>query len=169
MLTMIDSYAKRKGCAQLDDFETPKGYIRMIAHAIDGRYGDPKACLSTVVQYWKNTMASLSQAGRPVRSDIVLSTTNVSGLRHSSLARRRNLHVLIVHQRPAPEGDEPGSSEACEEVRHYDPLRLSQYTALEVRLASIRQPQGPSRSVGRHYAQRLHLCSSRRVHQVHCS
>ncbi|KAG8986128.1 hypothetical protein FRB94_003096 [Tulasnella sp. JGI-2019a] len=69
-------YAKRKGCAQLDNFKTPKGYICMIAHAIDGRYGDPKACLTMVLQYWKNTTASLSQTGHPVRSNIVLSTTN---------------------------------------------------------------------------------------------
>ncbi len=97
MFTIINSYAKRRADAQLDNFETPKGYIRMIAHAIDGRYGDPKACLTTVLQYWKNTTASLSRAGRPVRSDIVLSTTNVSGLRYSFLSGRRNLHILIVY------------------------------------------------------------------------
>ncbi|KIO02391.1 hypothetical protein M404DRAFT_1002419 [Pisolithus tinctorius Marx 270] len=27
-----------------------------MAHAIDGRYNDEKACLKTVRQYWKNTI-----------------------------------------------------------------------------------------------------------------
>jgi len=92
-------YAKRRADAQLDNFETPKGYIRMIAHAIDGRYGDPKACLTTVLQYWKNTTASLSRAGRPVRSNIVLSTTNfINGplQREMNLARQKRARKFVT-------------------------------------------------------------------------
>jgi len=78
MFIMINNYAKRNLDSSLDNVETPKAFMRMIAHAIDGRYGDPKACLTTVRQYWKNTTASLSRAGHPVRSKKVLSTTHVS-------------------------------------------------------------------------------------------
>ena len=75
---MVNSYKERNPDASLDNFESPKAFIRMIANVIDGRYGDPKACLTTVRQYWKNTTASLSRTGYPVRSEIVSSTTHVS-------------------------------------------------------------------------------------------
>ncbi|KAG8986171.1 hypothetical protein FRB94_003071 [Tulasnella sp. JGI-2019a] len=88
---MINSYVKHKGCAQLDDFEMPKGYICMIAHAIDGGYGDPKACLTMVLQYWKNTTASLSWTGHPF----------INGLlqREMSLARQKHVRKFgtMIH------------------------------------------------------------------------
>jgi len=46
----------------------------MVAHAINGRYGDPSACLRTIVQYWKNTTAGLDLEGQPVDSKIIAST-----------------------------------------------------------------------------------------------
>ena len=52
VLTMINNYLKLNRGARLDNFETPKAFIRMAAHAIDGRYGDPHACLRADHQYW---------------------------------------------------------------------------------------------------------------------
>jgi len=77
MLTIIGSYEKRNPGAKLNNFETPKKFILMVANAIDGRYGDPDACLSTVRQYWKNTTAGMEQEGEPVDRAIIESTTNV--------------------------------------------------------------------------------------------
>lgn len=75
---MINSYLDVTPGAHLDNFETPKAFIRMVAHAIDGRYGDPIACLRTVVQYWKNTTAGLDREGEPVDPKTTTSTTHVS-------------------------------------------------------------------------------------------
>jgi hypothetical protein len=78
MLTMCNSYQKLNAGARLDNYETPKAFILMIAKAIDGRYGNPDACLRTVRQYWKNTTAGLDREGEPVNPKIIESTTNVS-------------------------------------------------------------------------------------------
>ncbi len=75
---MINSYQKLNSGIRLDNYETPKAFILMIAKAIDGRYGDPDACLRTVHQYWKNTTAGLDREGEPVNPKIIESTTNVS-------------------------------------------------------------------------------------------
>ncbi|KAH9841009.1 uncharacterized protein C8Q71DRAFT_701269 [Rhodofomes roseus] len=76
-VALWDTYARRMPGANLDNFETPKDFMRKIAHAIDGRYGDPKACLTTVVQYWKNLTAGWRRTDRPkIRDDVVLSTSN---------------------------------------------------------------------------------------------
>jgi hypothetical protein len=45
---VINSYQNLNPGAKLDNFQTPKDFIRMVAYAIDGRYGDDKACLRTV-------------------------------------------------------------------------------------------------------------------------
>lgn len=47
-------------------------------NGIDCRYGDPKACSVTAVQYRKNFTAGLQQAGREKMKDEVLSISNVS-------------------------------------------------------------------------------------------
>lgn len=60
---MLNRYQELQPGAKLDNYETPKAYILMIAKAIDGRYGDPDACLRTVRQYWKNTAAGLDRDG----------------------------------------------------------------------------------------------------------
>jgi len=78
VLTTINSYQKLNSGAMLDNYEMPKAFILMIAKAIDGRYGDPDACLRTVRQYWKNTTAGLDREGEPVDPKIIESTTNVS-------------------------------------------------------------------------------------------
>ena len=78
MLTMINSYLNIVPGASLDNFKTPKAFIWMVAHAIDSRYGDPNACLRTVLQYWKNTTTGLDREGQLVDSKIITSTTNVS-------------------------------------------------------------------------------------------
>jgi hypothetical protein len=75
---MVNSYKERNPDTSLDNFESPKAFIWMIAHAINSKYGDPKACLTTVRQYWKNTTASLSWTGHPVQSEIISSTTHIS-------------------------------------------------------------------------------------------
>ena len=61
VLIMITSYQKFDPGAKLDNFQTPKGFMRMVTHAIDGRYNDEKACLKTVRQYWKDATAALDQ------------------------------------------------------------------------------------------------------------
>ena len=43
----------------------------MVAYVIDGRYGDEKACLRTVRQYWKNTTAALDGEGQKVEQEII--------------------------------------------------------------------------------------------------
>jgi len=42
---------KRNPGSSLDNFEMPKAIMWMIGHAIDGRYGDLNACLTTVIRY----------------------------------------------------------------------------------------------------------------------
>jgi hypothetical protein len=39
------------------DMEALKDFVRTVAYAIDGIYGDPKGCEKTVLQYWKDFMA----------------------------------------------------------------------------------------------------------------
>ena len=58
---MINSYQKLDPGAKLDNFQTPKGFMRRVAYAIDGRYNDEKTCLKTVRQYWKDATAALDQ------------------------------------------------------------------------------------------------------------
>lgn len=50
-LAVINSYQKFDSSAKLDNCETPKASILMIAIAIDGRYDDPDACFRSVNQY----------------------------------------------------------------------------------------------------------------------
>jgi len=80
VLIVINSYQNLHPGAKLDNFETPKDYIRTVTYAIDGRYGNDKACLRTVRQYWKNTTAALDREGQKVEQEIINSTTNVSTL-----------------------------------------------------------------------------------------
>ena len=78
MLIVIHSYQTEiSPGAQLDNFQTPKDFIQMVANAIDGRYNDKNACLKTVRQYWKNTTAALDREGEKVKPEIINSTTNV--------------------------------------------------------------------------------------------
>ncbi|KAG8993138.1 hypothetical protein FRB90_000781 [Tulasnella sp. 427] len=62
--------------AMLNNFQTPKDFTRTVAHAIDGRYNDEKACLKTVRQYWNNTTAALDREGEKVKPEIINSTTD---------------------------------------------------------------------------------------------
>ena len=78
VLTTTNSYQKLNPGAKLDNYETPKAFVLMIAKAVDGRYGDPDACMKTVRQYWKNTTAGIDREGEPVDPKIIESTTNVS-------------------------------------------------------------------------------------------
>ena len=80
VLIMINSYQRLHPGAKLDNYQTPKDLMRMVAHAIDGRYNDEKACLKTVRQYWKNATAALDRDGEKVKPEIINSTTNVSSL-----------------------------------------------------------------------------------------
>lgn len=78
---MVDRYAKRKPDADINTFETPKRYIRLVTHTIDSKNSDPRACLSTVVQNWKDLAAGWKFVGRPaIRDDVVLSTSSVRPL-----------------------------------------------------------------------------------------
>jgi hypothetical protein len=54
--------AKHNPGASLDRFETPKAFMRTVACAIDGKYGDSGTCLTTVIQHWKNPTASRNRA-----------------------------------------------------------------------------------------------------------
>jgi hypothetical protein len=64
-----------------NSIETSKDFVRNIAFGIEGAYDDPKACLSTVVQNYKNFTAGRQWAGHQKINDAVtLSTSNV-GLR----------------------------------------------------------------------------------------
>ena len=87
---MINSYQNLNPGANLDNFQTPKIFIRMVAYAIDGRYGDDKACLRTFRQYWKNAIATLDREGKKVESEIINPTTKVRTL----------LQYVILLKRP---------------------------------------------------------------------
>ncbi|KAI0956552.1 hypothetical protein AcW1_005203 [Taiwanofungus camphoratus] len=77
-VALWDTYARCMPGTNLDNFETPKDFMHKIAHAINGRYGDPKTCLTTIVQYWKNLTVGWQQIGHPkIRDDVVLSTLNI--------------------------------------------------------------------------------------------
>lgn len=94
---MTNSYQKLHSGARLDNYETPKAFILMIAKAIDGRYGDPGACLRTVHQYWKNTTAGMGREGEPVNPKIIESTTNVSSC--VIVSSQAGLSDVSVHKR----------------------------------------------------------------------
>jgi hypothetical protein len=68
---VINSYQNLNPGANLDNFQTPKDFIRMVAYAIDGRYCDDEACLRTVRQYWKNTTAALDREVKKVEPEII--------------------------------------------------------------------------------------------------
>ena len=73
-----DSYASRKPGANLRDFEPPKDFMRMVALGTNGRYDDPKACLKSVIQVWKNLTAGWQWAKRgKIRAEVVSSTRYV--------------------------------------------------------------------------------------------
>ena len=74
---MIISYQNLNPGANLDNFQTPKDFIQMVAYAIDGRYGDDKACLRMFRQYWKNAIAALDREGKKAEPEIINPTTNV--------------------------------------------------------------------------------------------
>ncbi len=138
MLIVINSYQNLHPGAKLDNFETPKDYIRMVAYAIDGRYGDAKACLRTVRQYWKNTTAALDREGQKVEQEIINSTTNVSTLLQFVIlftSPTYQFFSFLVHRGSAPEGDEPSTSEACKEVRVSICLPYPRRTTVGIRLA----------------------------------
>ncbi|KAI0029622.1 hypothetical protein K488DRAFT_56022 [Vararia minispora EC-137] len=63
-VALFDVYVNRNPLCNLDSFKTPKDFIRKVAYAIKGRCGDPKACLKTVHQYWKNLTAGWRRVGR---------------------------------------------------------------------------------------------------------
>ncbi|KAG8854874.1 hypothetical protein FRB96_007274 [Tulasnella sp. 330] len=73
---------------RINNFETPKAFVLMLAKAIDGRYGDLSACVRTIHQYWKNTTAGLDREGEPVDPKIIESTTNFI---HDDLRKQLNL------------------------------------------------------------------------------
>jgi hypothetical protein len=71
--------------------------MRKVAHVIDGRYGDPKACLTTVVQYWKNLTVGWRRAGRQkIKDEDVLSTSNVSGCSFPSTSTRNTTILQFI-------------------------------------------------------------------------
>ena len=60
------------------DIETSKDFVRSVAFGIEGSYEDPKACLSSVIQYCKDFTAGWQWDRRPqINSRVTLSTSNV--------------------------------------------------------------------------------------------
>ena len=60
------------------DIKTLQEFTTAIAYSIDGGYGDPTACMSTVVSYLKDFSGGLSDSGQPaLGKQLTNSTRNV--------------------------------------------------------------------------------------------
>lgn len=61
--------------------EALKDFVRTVAYAIDGIYGDPEGCEKTVLQYWKDFTAGWRRQNPVIPPKTTLSISNVSNLR----------------------------------------------------------------------------------------
>ena len=121
---MIDSYAKRTG-VDVYTFRAPKDVMWKVAHAIKGKYGDPKVCMRTVVQFWKNLTAGWQWARRgKIKDEVVLSTSN---LNNSTITSRLETPSkdFAVHQKGLKGRDGPRLSEAGKVLWCHDSLLSS--------------------------------------------
>lgn len=65
--------------ASLESIEASKDFVRCIAFGVEGQYDDPMACMSTVVQMYKNFTCGWQWTNHPkIPDNVTLSTSNVS-------------------------------------------------------------------------------------------
>ena len=65
--------------ASPEGIESSKDFVRCIAFGIEGQYDDPWACMSSVVQTYKNFTSGWQWKGHPkIAENMTLSTSNVS-------------------------------------------------------------------------------------------
>ena len=60
---MMSRYELRHPTSTPTSIEASKDFTRIIAYGIEGKYDDPNACLSSVVQTYKNFTAGWQWAG----------------------------------------------------------------------------------------------------------
>jgi hypothetical protein len=65
--------------ASPESIAASKDFVRCIAFGVEGQYDDPWACMSTVVQTYKDFAGGRQWKGHPkIAEKITLSTSNVS-------------------------------------------------------------------------------------------
>lgn len=65
--------------ASPESIEASKDFVRCIAFGVEGQYDDPMACMSTVVQMYKNFTGGWQWQNHPkIPDNVTLSTSNVS-------------------------------------------------------------------------------------------
>lgn len=75
----VSRYEIRHSASTPTSIEASKDFARIIAYGIKGKYDDPNACLSSVVQTYKNFTADWQWASHDKIDDrMTLSTSNVS-------------------------------------------------------------------------------------------
>lgn len=74
---MMKRYGKDHPGATPTSIEASKDFVRILAFGIEGKYDDPKACLSTVVQTYKNFAGGWQCAGHKIPDNITRCTSNV--------------------------------------------------------------------------------------------
>ena len=75
----MNSYEECNPGADPNDIEASKVFVKSIAYGIEGKYDDSRACLSTVVQTYKNFTAGWQwHKHEKIKDRVTLSTSNVS-------------------------------------------------------------------------------------------
>jgi hypothetical protein len=75
----VSRYEIRNPDSTATSIEASKDFARIITYGIKGKYDDPNACLSSVVQTYQNFTAGWQWAGHEKIDDgVTLSTSNVS-------------------------------------------------------------------------------------------
>jgi hypothetical protein len=76
---MMNRYEKDHLSATPTSIEASKDFVRIPTFGIEGKYVDPKACLSAVVQTYKNFTGGRQWAGhKKIPDNVTRSTSNVS-------------------------------------------------------------------------------------------
>jgi hypothetical protein len=74
-----DGYQVEHPEASPESTEASKDFVRCIAFGVEGHYDDPLACMSTVVQMYKNFTGGWQWINHPkIPEKVTLSTSNVS-------------------------------------------------------------------------------------------
>jgi hypothetical protein len=84
-----NSFQAENAEASPNDIKASKDFVRCIAYGIEGKYDDPMACVSTVVQYYKDFTGGWQWKGNPtIEEKVTLTTSNV-----------RSFNLMRVSQR----------------------------------------------------------------------
>lgn len=116
------------------------------------------ACMSSVVQYYKNFTGGWQWKGhQKIAENVTRSTSNVSPYRFSKLAPRSPPLMMSGISSLCYNQNSDLLEEARELLRHHDTLRSSGYVAVAKRLAQVRKTRNQNRGVGRNPAPCIHF------------